>query len=71
MSSSCGYSDPIPVSAFGGPGDLTISLYLASGATAAPRAPQQAAIAFSATGDQTAETAGGRAGRPGSRSRPR
>jgi hypothetical protein len=52
------YSDPIPVSALGGTGDLAVSLYLANGAAAAPESPQAAALGFTATGDQTGDTAG-------------
>jgi hypothetical protein len=52
------YSDPIPVSQLGATGDLTVSLYLAGGAFAAPEAPRAGAVGFTAAGDQTADTAG-------------
>ncbi|WP_344659626.1 LamG domain-containing protein, partial [Catenulispora subtropica] len=52
------FSDPFPVSALGGSGDLAVSLYLASGASVAAQAPQAAAVGFTAAGNQTADTAG-------------
>ncbi|GAA1961719.1 hypothetical protein GCM10009838_17970 [Catenulispora subtropica] len=51
-------SDPIPVSALGGTGNLSVSLYLAAGAAAAPQSPQAAAVGYTAAGDQTAEATG-------------
>jgi hypothetical protein len=53
------YSDPVPVSSLGSAlGDLTVSLYLANGVAAAAEAPQPAAAGYTATGDQTGDTAG-------------
>ncbi|GAB2705548.1 hypothetical protein GCM10010442_25450 [Kitasatospora kifunensis] len=59
------FSDPVAVSALGGNGDLSLSLYFANGVTAAPTSPQANVVGYLAGGDQTASTGTGTTWTPG------